>query len=151
MVWWLCFVVIYGPIGFPDNWRPFPFCNLSCTILNLLCSMKMFDNLWKYLKYLHANYLVLSLREDIPKKSCCSFGFCPNEGGEGPAQIFVHFSQTVYIGSIWGWGGRGRPLPKLFGMLAFKKSGTSCQIWGRGGAGGRGNLDKIQKNSYFFS
>ena len=44
--------------------------------------------------------------------------------------------------------GRGRPLPKFFGTLAFKKSGTSCPNWGEGG--GRGNLDKIQKNSYFF-
>ena len=30
-------------------------------------------------------------------------------------------------------------------FLAFKKSGTSCP-----NLGGGGNLDKIQKNSYFF-
>ena len=35
-------------------------------------------------------------------------------------------------------------------FLALKKSGTSPK-WGVGGRGGRGNLDKIQKNIYFFS
>ena len=34
---------------------------------------------------------------------------------------FVHFSQTVYIGSIWGWGGRGRPQPNFFGIWHSKK------------------------------
>ena len=29
-----------------------------------------------------------SLRDSFPRKNCCSFGLCPNEGGEGPAQIF---------------------------------------------------------------
>ena len=33
-------------------------------------------------------------------------------------------------------------------FLAFKRSGTSCPNWGERGGGG--NLDKIQKNSYFF-
>ena len=95
MVWWLCFVVIYGPIGFPDNWRPFPFCNLSCTILNLLCSRKIFDNIWKYLKYLHANYLALSLREDVPKKAA--------EGGRGgPCPNFLSPFYSVHFWSIKG-------------------------------------------------
>ena len=31
-----------------------------------------------------------------PEKSSCSFGFCPNEGGEGPAQIFGTFSEVHY-------------------------------------------------------
>ena len=48
---------------------------------------------------------------------------------------------------MWEWGGRERPLPKFVGTLAFKKSGTSCPKWGRGSR----CLDKIQKNSYFFS
>ena len=43
-----------------------------------------------------------ALREGFPKKNSYSFGFCPNEGG-GLHKFFVHFSQTVYIGSIWGW------------------------------------------------
>ena len=28
-------------------------------------------------------------REGVPKKSCCSFGFCPNEGGGGPCPNFL--------------------------------------------------------------
>ena len=50
----------------------------------------------------------LSVRKGFPKKSSFFFGFCPNEGGEGSAQIF-------------------------------------CP------PGGRGNLDKIQKNTHFYS
>ena len=41
--------------------------------------------------------------------------------GGGLPKFFVHFSHTVYIGSIWGWGGRGRPLPNFFGTLGLKK------------------------------
>ena len=33
-----------------------------------------------------------AIREGFTKKSCSSFGFCPNKRGEGPAQIFVIFS-----------------------------------------------------------
>ena len=76
------------------------------------------------------------LRDGLPKKIAVLLDF-------------VQFSQTIYIGTTWGWGGRGRPLPKFFGTLAFKKVVKVVQIRGRGG--GRGNLDKIQKNSYFFS
>ena len=68
-------------------------------------------------------------------------------GGRALPKFFVHFSQNVYIGSIWEWGRRERPLPKFFGTLAFKKVVQVVQIRGRGG---QGNLDKIQKNSYFF-
>ena len=58
----------------------------------------------------------------FPKKSSCSFGFCPNEGGRRALpKFFVHFSKTVYIGSIWAWEGRGRPLLIFFGTLALKK------------------------------
>ena len=67
-----------------------------------------------------------NLRDGLPKKSSCSFGFCPNEGG--------------------------RALPNFFGTLAFKKSGTSYPVipWGEGGMGGRGNLDKIKKKQLLF-
>ena len=44
-------------------------------------------------------------------------------------------------------GGRGRPLPKFFGILAFEKVVQVVQIME---GGGQGNLDKIQKNSFFF-
>ena len=54
-------------------------------------------------------------------------------GGRALPKFVVHFSQTVYIRSISGWGGRGRPLPKFFGTLAFKRSGTSCPNWREGG------------------
>ena len=42
-------------------------------------------------------------------------------GGRAVPKFLVHFSQTIYIGSIWGWGGRGRALPKFIGTLALKK------------------------------
>ena len=81
------------------------------------------------------------------KKVAVLLDFVQMRGGRALPNFFVHFSQTVYIGSIWGWGGRGRPLPKFFGTLASKKVVQVVQIRGRGGWG---NLDKIQKNSYFF-
>ena len=39
----------------------------------------------------------MAVREGLPTKSSCSFGFCPNEGG-GLPKFVVHFLQTVYIG-----------------------------------------------------
>ena len=59
-----------------------------------------------------------------PEKSSSSFGFCPIEGG--------------------------RALPKFFGVQK-KWYKLSKLVEGEGGGvGGRGNLDKTQKNSYFF-
>ena len=49
-------------------------------------------------------------------------------------KFFVRFSQIVYEGSIWGWGGRGTPLPKFFGTLELRKSGISCPNFGEGGS-----------------
>ena len=31
------------------------------------------------------------------KKSCCSYGFCSHEGGEGPAQIFCHLFISAFL------------------------------------------------------
>ena len=31
------------------------------------------------------------------EKRCCSFGFCPNEGGEGPAPIFCHLFINAFL------------------------------------------------------
>ena len=77
----------------------------------------------------------------FPEKSSCSFIFCPNEWGrEGPAQIFCPFFTNCIIGQFGDGDGE---IP-----AQIKKSGTSCPNWGEGG--GRGNLDKIQKNSYLF-
>ena len=36
-------------------------------------------------------------------KNCCSFGLCPNEGGEGPAQVFWH----IFTNCILGQAGEG--------------------------------------------
>ena len=70
-------------------------------------------------------------------KTAVLLDFVQRGGGALP-KFCAHFSQTLYIGSIWGWGGRGTPLPKWYKLSKF---------WG---GGGRGYLDKIQKNSYFF-
>ena len=59
--------------------------------------------------------ILLTPREGFTKKSSCSFGFCPNEGGgESPAQIFrTLFTNCIY----WVNLGRGReggdPCPNL--------------------------------------
>ena len=39
---------------------------------------------------------IIFLRDSFPSKNCCSYGFCPNEGGEGLAQFFVTFSQVHF-------------------------------------------------------
>ena len=51
---------------------------------------------------LHGN---ISLREGLPKKVAVLLDFVQLRGGRALPKFFVHFSQTVYIGSIWGWGG----------------------------------------------
>ena len=38
-----------------------------------------------------------SLREGFTKKSCCFFGFCPNEGGGGPCPIFFHLFTNAFL------------------------------------------------------
>ena len=77
------------------------------------------------------------LGEGFTKKSSCSFGFCSL------------FTNCIYWVNL-GLGREGETPTKFFGTLAFKKEAVQVvQIRGR--AGGRGNLDKIQKNSYFFS
>ena len=42
--------------------------------------------------------LSLLLRDGFTRKNCCSFGFCPNERGEGPAQFFC----PPFISAIFG-------------------------------------------------
>ena len=115
----------------------FPIWQLSPTIIDYNpCLVKVIPTL--ALCHQSQNFNITSeymiiIRDGLPKKSSCSFGFCPNEGGGRalPAQIFCPlFINCIYwvnlgMGPI-RWGGRGRPLPKFFGTLAFKKSGTSC-------------------------
>ena len=74
------------------------------------------------------------LGTDSPKKIAVLLDAVQMRGGRALPKFFVHFSQTVYIGSIWGWGGGERPLPKFFGTLALKKVVQVVQI--RGGRGG---------------
>ena len=80
--------------------------------------------LWKMIK----------LREGFPINSSCSFGVCPNEVVRALPKFFVHFSQTVYIGSIWGWGGRGTVTPaKNFWHVGVKKKWYKLsKFWGGG-------------------
>ena len=76
--------------------------------------------------------MIVSLRDGLPKKSSCSFGICPNGGGL--PKFFIHFSQTVYNGSIWGWGGRGTVTPaKIFWHVGVKKKWYKLsKFWGGG-------------------
>ena len=84
------------------------------------------------------------------KKSSCSFGFCPNEGGEGPAQIFGPlFTNCIYWVNS-GMGREGETPAQNFWHIGIKQKVVQVvQIRGR--VGGRGDLDKIQKNSLFVS
>ena len=81
------------------------------------------------------------------KKVAVLLDFVQMRRGGALPKFSVHFSQTIYWVNL-GMG-MGRSLPIFFCTLALKKSGTICPNWGEGGS--RGNLDKIQKNSYFFS
>ena len=81
--------------------------------------------------------ICVCLRDGLPKKSSCSFGFCPNEGGRGgPCPNFSSAFHKLYIMGQFGDGeGGGRsPLPKIFGTLALRKSGISCPNFGEGGS-----------------
>ena len=72
-------------------------------------------------------------------------------GGEGRARpkFFVHFSQTVYwVNFGMGWGGGETPA-QISWNIGVKKKWYKLSKLGGGGGGGD-NLDKIQKNSYFF-
>ena len=93
-----------------------------------------------------------SLREGLPIRSSCSFGFCPNEGGGGlgPAQNFCPLFTNCMYWVNFGMEREGETPAQIFWHIRIQKSGTSCQNLGEGGGGGRGNSDKIQKNSYFF-
>ena len=64
------------------------------------------------------------------------------------AQIFRPlFKNCIYWVNL-GMEGKGENPAQIFWHIGVQKSGTSCPIGGRGGS--RGNLDKIQKNNYFF-
>ena len=71
--------------------------------------------------------------------------------GGGLPKFFSTFHK-LYIGSIWGWGGGGEETPaQIFWHIGVHKKWYKLSKLGEGAEGWvRGNLDKIQKNSYFF-
>ena len=67
------------------------------------------------------------LRDGLTKKSSCSSGFCPNEGGgEGPAQIFCPLFTNCIYWVNFGMGREGETPAQIFWHIGVKKSGTSC-------------------------
>ena len=71
-------------------------------------------------------------------------------GGGALPKFFVHFFHKLYILGQFGDGeGGGDPCPNFLAHWRSKKVVQVVQIRGRGG--GRGNLNKMRKNSYFFS
>ena len=66
-------------------------------------------------------FVYVYLREGFTKKSSCSFGFCPNEGGEGPAQIFCPlFTNCIYWVNL-GMGREGETPAQIFWHIGDKK------------------------------
>ena len=91
--------------------------------------------------------MMITIREGFTKKSRCSFGFCPNQGEGGPCPNFLSTFHKLYMLGQFGDGeGERDPYPSFLAHWRSKKVVQAVQIRGRG----RGNLDKIQKNSYFY-
>ena len=67
-----------------------------------------------------------SLREGFTKKSSCSLGFCPNEGGGGPCPNFLSTFHKLYILGQFGDGEEGGDPCPNFLHISVKKRGTSC-------------------------
>ena len=94
--------------------------------------------------------LTSNLREGLPKKSSCYFGFCPNYLNPPPPpppnlDNLYHFFNANVPKSL----GKGLPLlpyPQIDPIY------TVCEKWTKnlGRALPPPQLDKIQKNSYFF-
>ena len=82
------------------------------------------------------------------KKVAVLLDFVQMRGGEGPAQIFCPlFTNCIYWVNL-GMGREGETPVQIFWHIGVqKKMGQAVQIRG---SGGKGDLDKIQKNSYFF-
>ena len=73
-----------------DRRKSFRYCLARSQEILLLCFLVFY-----IFHSAHPTGWAKSIREDIPKKSSCSFGFCPmKERGEGPAQIFCLCSQA---------------------------------------------------------
>ena len=82
------------------------------------------------------------------KKVAVILDFVQMRSGEGPAQIFcLLFTNCTYWVNL-GIGREGETPAQFFWHIGVQKK--RCKLSKLGGRGGRGNLDKIQKNSYFF-
>ena len=80
-----------------------------------------------------------------PEKSSCSFGFCPIDGGEGPAQSFRPlFTNCIYCVNL-GMEREGETTAQIFWhTLAFKKTWYKLSKLGVGGEGLFGQNAKEQ-------
>ena len=70
-------------------------CNLQYNHICILCAGA------RYLrKGLVITTLVKKIRDGFTKKSSCSFGFFPNEGGGGPCQNFLSTFHKLYMSHL---------------------------------------------------
>ena len=84
-----------------------------------------------------------------PEKVAVLLDFVQMRGGEGPAQIFCPlFTNCIYWVNL-GMGREGETPAQIFWHIGVQKKWYKLSKLG--GGGGRGNLDKIQQNSYLFS
>ena len=88
------------------------------------------------------------LRDGLPKKIAVLLDFVQMRGGACP-NFLSTFHKLYILGQFWDGEGGGDPCPNFLAHWRSKKMVKLSKLGGRGG--GRGNLDKIQKNSYFFS
>ena len=71
------------------------------------------------------------IRECFTKKNRCSFGFCPDEGGEGPAQIFCPLFTNCILGQFGD--GDGEVPAHFFLHIGVKKKWYNLSKLGGGG------------------
>ena len=82
----------------------------------------------------------------MKKKVAALLDFVQMREGGGPCPNFL--STNCILGQFGdGEGGGGCP---IFWHIGVQKKWYKLSKLGGGGEGGQGNLDKIQKNSYFF-
>ena len=91
----------------------------------------------------------MDVREGFTKKVAVLLDLVQLRGGEGPAQICCPlFTNCIYWVNL-GMGREGGTPTHFFWHIGVQKKWYKLSKLG-GEGGGRGNLDKIQKNSYFF-
>ena len=65
------------------------------------------------------------IREVLLRINCCNLGFCPNEGGEGPAQIFCQLFTNCICWVNLGMGREGETPAQIFWHIGVQKNGTN--------------------------